>query len=157
MNKNESKCMIVNTKPFGEMEVDERQQLYFPFGLFGFENMKKFVLLDAAQQPFFWLQSVEVVEIAFVLIDPRLFRNDYSVSVSKAELAEIEIESEEDIIDFAIVTIPENPSKMTANLQGPVIVNKKKKIGRQVISSNKNWKTRHYIMDELKMLEQKTC
>lgn len=149
--------MKVNTKPFGTIEVDERQKIYFPYGLFGFEGMKNFVLLDASQQPFYWLQSMDLVEIAFVLIDPRLFRNDYSLDIDEEELKEIGIEDEKDILDFAIVTIPENSSKMTANLQGPILINKRSKVGRQSISRNSKWKVRHMIMEELKTLEQKTC
>jgi flagellar assembly factor FliW len=50
---------------------------------------------------------------------------------------------------FAIVTIPEDHKKMSANLQGPVIINREKRIGKQFISTNPDWKTRHYILDEL--------
>jgi len=149
--------MKVNTKPFGMIEVDERQKIYFPYGLFGFETMKNFVLLDASQQPFYWLQSIDLAEIAFVLIDPRLFRNDYVLDIDEDEIKEIGIEDEKDILDFAIVTIPENSSKMTANLQGPILINKRTKVGRQSISRNASWKVRHMIMEELKALEQKTC
>ena len=149
--------MQVNTKPFGQIDVDERQKIVFPHGLFGFENLHDFVLLDASQQPFFWLQSMEVVEIAFVLIDPRLFRSDYELDVDAEELSEIGLADTKDRIDFAIVTIPENSSKMTANLQGPVIINRRTKVGRQSISRNKKWKVRHLIMDELKALEQESC
>jgi flagellar assembly factor FliW len=149
--------MKVKTKAHGVIELDERQKLYFPFGLFGFENLKNFVLFDAAQKPFFWLQSVDVSDIAFVLINPRLFRQDYTIDVMEADLLEIGIENREDILDFAIVTIPENTMKMTANLQGPVVINKRTKIGRQSISTNQKWKLRHAILEELASVEKKSC
>ena len=141
--------MLVQTKPYGEIDVDERQMIYFPFGILGFENLKNYVLIDAKQQPFYWLQSLDVLEIAFVLINPFLFRPDYSIDVPDEELDEIQIESEKDILVFAIVTIPENQSKMTANLQGPIIINKKLKQGRQAISTNRKWGIRHTILEEL--------
>ncbi|MBN1410207.1 MAG: flagellar assembly protein FliW [Spirochaetales bacterium] len=149
--------MKVKTKAYGVIDVDERQKLFFPFGLFGFENLKNFVLFDATQKPFFWLQSLDVTEIAFVLINPRVFRQDYTLEVTEEELAEIGIESPEEILDFAIVTIPENTMKMTANLQGPVVINKRTKMGRQCISSNPAWKIRHPILEELAGMEKKTC
>ncbi len=62
------------TKPFGSVELDERQRIRFPFGVLGFESLHDYALLDADQAPFYWLQSLEVVEIAFVLIEPRVFR-----------------------------------------------------------------------------------
>ncbi|RPJ08924.1 MAG: flagellar assembly protein FliW [Spirochaetaceae bacterium] len=149
--------MQVNSKAYGPVDVDERQKIFFPSGILGFENLKYYVLLDAQQKPFYWLQCLEVAEIAFVMIDPAVFRPDYKVSVPKEELEEIGIEKAEDILLFSIVTIPENTEKMTANLQGPVIINKRTRVGRQSISNDPRWKVRHYIMEELAALRQGTC
>lgn len=149
--------MRIVTKPYGRVDVDERQKIHFPFGILGFENLKDYVLIDAAQQPFYWLQSMDVVEIAFVLINPRIFHPDYTLEVDPAELEEIEIASKEDIIDFAIVTIPEMPTDMTANLQGPIIINRNNRMGRQSISTNTELHVRHPIIKELAPVRQKTC
>jgi flagellar assembly factor FliW len=149
--------MRVVSKPYGAIEVDDRQKIYFPFGLFGFENFKNYVLLDAKQQPFYWLQSTDVAEIAFLLINPTIFRIDYELDIDEEELAEISIKTREDILCFCIVTIPENPSKMTANLQGPIIINRKTREARQSIMRNPKWKIRHSILEELMSLEQKSC
>jgi len=149
--------MRVETKPYGTVEVDERQKVFFPYGLLGFEQLKQYVLLDARQQPFYWLQSSDVVEVAFVLINPRIFQPEYNLEVPAEELEEIGVEKPGDALDFAIVTIPEDPSKMTANLQGPIIVNRTTRVGRQSISLNPKWMVRHVIMEELAAVEQKTC
>ena len=137
------------TKPFGSMELDERQKVLFPFGLLGFESLHDYALLDAEQAPFYWLQSLEVVEIAFVLIEPRVFRPDYSPGLPPEELAEIGIRKPEDALLLAIVTIPEEPRQMTANLQGPLILNRETRIGRQCISGDPRWQVRHLILAEL--------
>jgi len=137
------------TKPFGSMELDERQKVRFPYGLLGFESLHDYALLDAEQTPFFWLQSLEVVEIAFVLIEPRVFRPDYSPGAAPEDLAEIGIRRPEDALVFAIVTIPEDPRLMTANLQGPLLINRENRIGRQCISMDPRWQVRHPIMAEL--------
>ncbi len=149
--------MEVMTKPYGKINVDERQKIFLPHGILGFEHLKSYVLLDARQQPFYWLQSLDVVEVAFVLISPRIFRPDYSLDVEQEELEEIDITSSDDILDFAIVTIPENAAKMTANLQGPVIINRRTRVGRQSISLDPQWKVRHMIMEELAKVEQTSC
>lgn len=151
--------MKVQTKPYGTLEVDERQKIHFPEGILGFENLKEYILLDAVQQPFYWLQSMDVQEIAFVLIDPTIFRPDYTPDVSRAELEEINLtgEGDENILIFAIVTVPEDQNKMTANLQGPVIINRKDHTGRQCISENPNWKTRHNILEELSQVRNTVC
>lgn len=151
--------MEVQTKAYGLLNVDERQKIHFPSGILGFENLKDYVLLDASQQPFYWLQSMDLVEIAFVLINPAVFRADYTPDVSAAELQEIDLESteSENALIFAIVTIPENQSRMTANLQGPILINRKKRIARQCISTNSKWKTQHYILEELAAGKESVC
>ncbi len=145
--------MLIQTKPYGKIDVDERQKIFFPFGILGFENLKNYVLMDAKQQPFYWLQSLDVPEIAFVLINPFVFRPDYSIDIPPEEMEDIDLQTPEDTLVFAIVTIPENQSKMTANLQGPIIINRKNKLGRQAISSNQKWKTRHTILEELAVVK----
>ena len=151
--------MKVNTKPYGLIDVDQRQKIHFPSGILGFENLKNYVLLDALQQPFYWLQSMDVQEIAFVLIEPYIFRPDYSPDVSSSELEEIQLspDSTDEMLVFTIVTIPEEQREMTANLQGPIIINRTLHIGRQCISENENWKTRHKIMEELSQVRNSAC
>lgn len=145
--------MLVHTKPYGQIDVDERQKLFFPFGILGFENLKNYILIDAEQHPFYWLQSLDVSEIAFVLINPLIFRPDYTIDVPQEELDEIQIENEDDTLVLTIVTIPENQSNMTANLQGPIVINKKSKQGRQAITTNRKWGIRHRILEELSAVE----
>lgn len=149
--------MQVNTKPYGTIEVDERQKIHFPFGILGFEHLKWYVLLDASQAPFYWLQSLDDPDVAFVLIDPLVFRRDFVLEVSEEELQEIEIEDKEDMLVFAIVTIPENQELMSANLQGPVVINRKAKTGRQAITLNPNWKVKHFILEELAQVKDEAC
>lgn len=149
--------MKVTTKPFGAIDVDERQRLHFPYGLLGFEGMKEWVLLDAARPPFYWLQSTEAPELAFVLIDPRVFRPGYAPEVDAEELREIGVESPADALDFAIVSIPDNPAEMTANLQGPLIINRHSRLGRQAVSLNPGLEVRHPILPDLARARQEAC
>lgn len=150
--------MEVQTKPFGKIEVDERQKIHFPDGILGFEHLKWYVLLDSSQPPFYWLQSLDDPEVAFVLINPEFFRPDYLLEVAAEELQELRIEDEEDVLLFAIVTIPEqNQELMTANLQGPVVINRSTKTGRQAITLNPNWRVKHYILEELARIKDEAC
>ena len=141
--------MKVATKAYGLIEVDERQKLIFPEGLYGFETLKDYLLIDAERQPFYWLQSVDVEDVAFVLVNPFLFRPDYEVNISNEELAEIDIHSPEKALIFSIVTIPPDGSPMTANLQGPLVINRDNRTGKQAVLSDSRWKTKHDIMAEL--------
>ena len=150
--------MEIETKAFGKITVDDRQHIKFPLGLFGFEKYKDFVLLDATQRPFYWLQSLFVADVAFVVINPVLFQVDYMLEIDPHELEEIELQStKDDLLLFAIVTIPDNVKAMTANLQGPLVINRKKRLGRQVISINPKWTVKHRLIEEVKVIRQKAC
>jgi len=141
--------MKVDTKAYGVIEVDERQKIKIPQGLFGFEDNKDYVLVDDSDHgPFIWLQSLDDKDLAFILISPFFFRKDYEANVTNEDLAEIGLTSPENALIFVIVTIPQDGSSMTANLQGPVIINKENMTGMQAILSDAKWKTKHDIIAE---------
>jgi flagellar assembly factor FliW len=141
--------MRVQTKAYGEIDADPRQLVTFPEGLLGFEKFSKFVLLDARQKPFLYLQSVDVPDLAFILIDPFLFRADYSIDVADEALDTIGIENPSDALVFAIVTVPQDGGGATANLMGPLIINKANRKGIQAVLTDLRWKVKHDIMAEL--------
>ena len=141
--------MKVATKAYGPVEVNERQRITFPQGLFGFESFKEYVLLDAEQQPYYWLQSLDVEQVAFVLINPFIFRHDYEMNIDNEELLPIGISDPEKAIIFSIVTIPSDGSPMTANLQGPLVINRDSRLGIQAILTDSRWKTKHDIVAEM--------
>ena len=141
--------MKIDTKAFGLIEADEKQKLFFSQGLYGFEEYNDYVLLEAEHKPFYWLQSVTEKEIAFVLINPFVFRPDYEVNIANDELEEIGITAPEKALIFAIVTIPPDGSPMTANLQGPLVINRENMTGKQAILTDVRWRTRHDIIAEL--------
>ena len=151
--------ITVDTKAYGEIEIDERQRISFPSGLFGFAEYRDFCLLDANQQPFYWLQSMDAREIAFVLINPLLFRPDYAsgASAEDLEILGINSDADENLLLFAIVTIPEDQTRMTANLQGPILINRKTREGRQIISYDDRWQVRHVIMEEMQRARGEQC
>ncbi|MCL1835927.1 MAG: flagellar assembly protein FliW [Treponema sp.] len=141
--------MKVATKAYGLIDVDERQKIIFPQGLLGFETLKDYLLLDAERQPFYWLQSMDEEQVAFILVNPFLFRPDYEVNIGNEELADISLHSPEKALIFSIVTIPSDAGPMTANLQGPLIINRDNRTGKQAVLSDTRWRTRHDIMAEL--------
>lgn len=141
----------IETKPFGKMVIDERQILDFPDGILGFENYTQFALIEENQDsPFKWLQSLTELDLAFILIQPDLFAPDYKPVLGKEELDGIQLASLEEAVVMTIVTIPnDNPQKMTANLQGPVVINPKNRKAKQFISKNENHPVRKMILENV--------
>ncbi len=141
--------MEIQTKSMGIVQIQEDQIINLVDGFYGFEEFHKYVLLDSEQEPFIWIQSLEDKNLAFIGIDPFLFRPDYELDIDDALLKPIEAESPTDLLVFALVTIPPTGSPITANLQGPLIINKKNKKAMQAVMNDGKWKTKHDIIAEL--------
>lgn len=142
--------MKVNTSRFGELEVVEKEIVSFAEGIFGFEADKRFFIFSTEDDnPLMWMQSLSNPDLAFVIIRPFEFNPNYSLNLADKDAKDIELESPADSDIFAIVVVPDDPAKMTANLQGPIVVNTKKNIGKQVISTNPRHKLKHYILEEM--------
>ena len=141
--------MKVATKAYGQIEVNENQRITFPMGLFGFDSFKNYVLLDSERPPFYWLQSTDVEQIAFVLINPFIFRPDYEMNIDNEDLLPIGIKDPGSALIFSIVTIPHDNTPLTANLQGPIVVNKDSRQGMQAVLTDSRWKTKHDIIAEM--------
>ena len=63
--------------------------------------------------------------LAFVVTNPNLFKPDYMIDAYRKDLADINVQNEEDALVLVIVTVPKDPAKMTANLKGPILINTK--------------------------------
>lgn len=145
----------VNTSRFGEIEANELEIIELPQGLIGFPELKKYILLNHEKDsPFKWLQSIDDGSIAFVLINPLLFKPDYTVEVTEVEVADLDISNEEDAVISVIITMPSNPQNMTANLKAPLIFNLKNRRGKQIILNHPQYTTRHNLMEELRKHSQ---
>lgn len=142
--------MKLNTKNFGELEIDEEKIITFPEGLPGFEGEKQFIIInnEDEENPFQWLQSVSNPELAFVIINPFLVFSDYDINIPRIVQDKLNIEDEKDIAVYSIVVVPKDLKKMTANLLGPIIINVNERLGKQVILDDSRYTTKHYIFQQ---------
>jgi flagellar assembly factor FliW len=150
-------ALKVVTRDFGSIDIDERQKIHFPDGLIGLPGFKDYALLDGVKPPYYYLQSLDSTGTAFYLIDPFLFRPDYEMDVSDEELAEIGINNPESAILFVLLTIPAGGSDMTANLKGPIIINRESREAKQVVLDSLLWKTKHNVLTELAESKKALC
>jgi flagellar assembly factor FliW len=115
----------------------------FRDGLLGFPECRNFTLLRTERPGFFWLQSLEHDPLAFLLVDPFLFFEGYAVDLDSAEAAELGAVAPTDLAVFAIVTLPRVPEEpCTANLQGPIALNLRTGLGRQLILPDSDYGVR---------------
>lgn len=142
----------VNTRRFGELEIEEEKVLYFPDGIYGFEGDKRWILkdLDPNLPSFHWLQSLDDGDVALVVVDPFIFRPQYFPQLPEQEIAKLKLNSIENAIFLSIVVIPEDIQNMTANLQAPLVINPDNRIGRQIITTSPEYERRHLVFAEMK-------
>jgi flagellar assembly factor FliW len=137
--------MQVQTVRFGTIEISEDRVMTFPRGLLGFQQHKRYCLLQPnGDACFFWLQCLDDASLAFVVTDPNLFVKDYSVPIRAEQMEDLRLEKLEDAQVFVIVNKVGN--SLTGNLQGPLVVNSVLRTGDQFVLADKKWSTRHELM-----------
>lgn len=137
--------MIVETTRFGRIEVDESRLIVFPRGILGFPYQKHYALVQTGKDSaFYWLQSVDRPELAFVVTDPHLFVPDYRVPAKSDDLKQLNLADACEAQVFVIVNKVEGV--LTGNLQGPLMINVETRIGKQLVLSDKKYSTRYPLM-----------
>ena len=142
--------MLIQTSRFGPVTLQDEDIIEFPEGILGFNDLRQFVLLDDPNDEIFaWLQSCEVAQIAFPVLEPELFSASYRVALTKHDLESLGLQSAEKIRSFSIITIPEDPTQMTANLKAPVVINIERRTARQIVLQDNNLAIREPIFQKL--------
>jgi flagellar assembly factor FliW len=128
----------------GEMSLPENVLFTFPDGLYGFEEAHRFVLVPAERDGLYWLQSVDFSALTFLVADPFHWVEGYSVELPDTELASLAPADASDVAVLVIVTLPRSADECpTANMQGPVAFNMRKRVGRQLVVQESDYDTRH--------------
>ena len=132
--KESSTVVKLSTSNFGNLSIEKENIITFEQGLLGFEELKQFAIIAVEEcLPFEWLVSVEEPAVAFAILNPTFFFSDYKPSLSKDDLVLLNIKREKDVEMFCIVTLDKKPENVTLNLKGPILINMKNKMGKQVV------------------------
>lgn len=143
--------MLVESPRLGRVEVDEKQIVTFPEGLLGFREFKRYFFRESsAGGALLWMQSVEMPALAFIVTDPRIIKPDYQVKATPAQLEPLRITDPSQAEVWVILTIPEDTRKTTANLQGPIIVNRQAGLAAQVVLNEENVTTKYPVLEGLR-------
>ena len=137
--------MNVQTTRFGVVEVDETKVMTFDAGLLGFSSYKRYIMLQPDDDAvFFWLQSLDAPELAFVVTDPSMWVADYEVPIRREQMDELQI----DELNQAqvLVIVNKRDDVLTCNLQGPLVVNTQNMTGQQLVLADRRWQTRHELL-----------
>lgn len=130
--------MQLNTRLFGEIEVEEEKIIFFEKGIIGFPYCQRFTLIydegeDGRRKNISWLQSIEEPGFALPVIDPLLIKEDYAPQADHEFLKNLGNLTEENTYVLVIVTVPEDVKKLSVNLKAPVVINVDEKKANQII------------------------
>ena len=137
--------MEIVTSRFGTLNVDDERVITFSKGLLGFPDHTRYALIQTGEENyFFWLQSVDEPNLAFVVTDPSIFFKDYEVPIKDETQAELSLRD----LTFAQVFVICNKVDewLTGNLLGPIVVNATNRLAHQVVLTDKKWTTRQPLM-----------
>jgi flagellar assembly factor FliW len=76
------------------------------------------------------MRSVDQNEIRFVLVPPGALFPDYTIEIDEQHVDGLGLTSADDVLVLAIVTLGQPP---TANLLGPLVVNRRTRAAAQVV------------------------
>mgnify|MGYP002727551396 CR=1 FL=1 len=136
--------MQINSRLFGEIDIEDDKVIDFKNGIIGFEEYHKYALIFDAEKEssksIMWLQSMEEPELAFPVADPTHIFSGYNPVVEDELLV--------------VLTVPSDLTKMTANLKAPLVINTDTRKGCQIIVNNEEYQVRYNVYDYVQSLKK---
>ncbi len=159
MNKNEktaSDDSAQTIKPYSRLvslPIRPEHIFHFPLGLPAFEDFKNYVFtIKPDTRPFLFMNAIEPAGLSFVCVDPFLVHARYAPRIGAADQEFLRASSMEDILLLSIVTVRPDVRETTVNLQGPLAINMKTSIGKQIICEGQSYPVRHRIWDAIETM-----
>ena len=151
--------MRVQTKFFGEVELDDNKVIEFPNGIIGFEDFKKFAILydieDDRDTKISWLQSLEEPTLALPVVDPLAVTTEYAPMIEDELLKPLGNPADEDLLFLLVMTVPSDMTKVTANMKAPVIVSTEERKGVQLIVDNADYPVKFNVYESVQKMKEK--
>lgn len=138
--------MRLKTTRFGDLEIDPDVVITFTQPIIGFQEYRRFILLPGpSSSSLCWLQSTDTGELAFLLMDPAQVVPGYSVPMSAHDLAELAASTPEELEVYSLLVVPDDPAKIRTNLKAPIVLNRKHRLGKQVILDRSDYPIQFFL------------
>lgn len=126
----------------GKLEYDNSDVVNFVKPILGFEHLRKFLVVCRPEsEPLRWLQSLDDPDICFVILEPQWVLPGYEIEISQHDIKTLDGSTDQaDYQTYLIITIPRGkPEDISANLKGPVVINRKNLKAIQMVLSNPDY------------------
>ena len=116
--------MKFTNRQFGEMEFESRHIIEIPEGIVGFQENRRFLIVDDADsQPFRWLVSLEDPDLSFAMMDTSGYFPDYQAKFFNGH----------DVSVFHFVALKDPLEASSVNLRSPLVIDNRNRKAQQVI------------------------
>ena len=145
--------MKVNTRIFGEVEVEEEKLIQFANGIVGFPELKDFALIydeeKGTDSDVRWMQSIQEPNFAIPVIDPLSIKPDYNPVVEDELLNPVGEINPAELLVLVTITVPADITQMSINLRAPIIINAAVKKACQIIVEGEDYPVKFPIYEIL--------
>ena len=149
--------MTIETKLFGEINVDEGKLITFPQGIIGFPELKDFLLIHDGEgsDSIKWMQSIQEPAFAMPVVDPLSIIPDYNPDIEDELLKPLDGVTQDNMLVLVTITVPKEIEKMSVNLKGPIIINSEARKAGQLIIDDDKYQVKYPIYEILKAAKEK--
>lgn len=144
--------MVVETRDFGTVEIEDEKIIHFPEGIPGFDEYKDYVVLydnDGEKEELFaWLQCVTEQSLAFPIVNPYQIMEDYHPLIEDDLLGPLGEFTDDDLLVFLLATVPADVKKTSVNMKAPLLINTLNRQAMQVIVENEEYEIKHMLIEE---------
>jgi flagellar assembly factor FliW len=134
-----------------DLDAPSSNSFTLPSGLIGFEQYQQAELLYQADHlPFLWLKLIGPLDfLHFVVIEPGGLIMDYEPELFEDHAMTLGLKNGAEAMILNIVTLQQqSPLQATVNLVGPIVINRRTRVGRQLVISNySRYSPRHSLVE----------
>lgn len=145
--------MKVDTRVFGEIDIEDEKSIFFEQGIIGFPNLQNFALIYNSEKEkkgaISWLQSLDEPTFALPVMDPLTMCPDYNPQVEDELLKPLGELTEDNLFVLVTVTVPQNIEEIAINLKAPIVINSATRRAGQVIVED-DYPVKYKIYDKIK-------
>jgi flagellar assembly factor FliW len=143
--------MELMTTRFGRIDIDDSHIITMRGPILGFEKLSRYVIIDKKEEAaFWWLQSVDDGAVVFVVVNPFLIKDDYKPELQDEDVKILEIEDQSDVLLLGIATLNSNPPEISVNVRAPIVINWKKKLGKQIVLADSSLEVQYRLLVNIK-------
>lgn len=126
-------------------------EIILPHGIIGFSQYTRAELLYMPDHlPFLWMRlhgPANLDPVHFIVMEPGGIIADYEPEIFDEDATQLAIEEPSHAMILNIVTLrQQQPVDASVNLVGPLIVNRRSRIGRQLVISNYSRYSAHHAL-----------